>query len=271
MFLWIMQWFVPVLGSFFILVAVYYLKNYRHATYPVEIVPFHNPIYIRKDSVQVESYAEGWAAIRLERSSFPAEERKQALITVSRGAKQNVNRLYNQLVSDDMEELRICAFSLLENQQNFLHEKINELLKIYSKTLQDANKAYCAKQLAFLYWELIYLNLGEKEFRKIILGKSKYYAEMAHLFYKNDPFILVLLARIHMTQGRLEQGINLLCEAVQCHAPNSKIYPYFAELAFAKKDYEAVRQYLADDKSFTAIFKIRPLVTFWCRNDSIPR
>jgi hypothetical protein len=267
-FLLCVQIFTPILGNLIVFISIYFLKRYNKIVYPVEISTFQKPVYFRRDPVQVFAYAEGWASVRLELSQlltpFSENERKQALITLGRGTKKNVNHIYTQLVSDDMEEIRICAFSLLEVQQNLLHDKINELLKIYQKSNTERKKAFYAKHLALQYWELIYLNLGEKEFRKIILEKSKYYAKIAHQILPNDPFLLILLARIAIATSQTNTGINLLLSAAKLHAPNSKIYPYLAENSYIQRDFKSVKKYLSKDTSFRKILKIGQVVEFWC-------
>lgn len=262
------QLFVPLLGSFLVLLTVFFLKTYKKIIYPFDIVRFKNTIYIRKEPVKIECYGEGWASVRLDEPLFSPLERRQALVSLSKSVKKRANPIYNQLLSDDEEELRIWAFSLLENQQNFIHEKINGLLKIYRQSKNEEKKAFYSKNLALLYWELIYLNLGEKEFRKIILEKSKLYAEKALNFYQQDPFLWILLARIFMEMGEVAKGLEFLRTAEKNHAPLSKIYPYFAEHSFLSRDFDRVQQYLGYDPAFKDILKLSKMITFWCENGS---
>lgn len=273
LFLFVMQLFIPILGHLIALGLIFLLPQYHKKIYPLDIAIFKNPAYIRKNPVKIQAYSEGWAAIRLELNQFSESERKQALITISRGSRQKVNLIYQQLVSDDMEELRICAFSLLENQQNYLHEKINELIKLYEKTTpktgeasfnQIQAKAFYAKQLALLYWEFVYLNLGEQEFRKIILGKSQHYAEVARASLGNDPIILVLLARIAIANHEVKKGLDLLEQSIQYGAPANKVYPYLSENRYLHRDFQQVKAYLNEDPTFKYIIKLHPIVKFWC-------
>ncbi len=269
-FLLILQTFIPLLGQVIAITSIAWLRRYRAEVYPCEILSFQNPMYIRTTPIAVTAYAEGWASLRLNFAAFPEHERKQALISLSRGAKQYSNLLYQQLVADDLEELRICAFSLLENQQDFIHDKINELLKIYNQTPPSAIQAFYAKQIAWLFWELIYLNLGDKDFRLVILERSLHYANIALAWSPQDPTLLILSARIAMAQQQTTASVQLLQKAAQLHAPHSKIAPYMAEQAFYEHDFAKVRQYLAHDAAFQHILKLRDVVNFWCTHDNIP-
>ncbi|MCR9192136.1 MAG: hypothetical protein NXI01_05680 [Gammaproteobacteria bacterium] len=262
-FLFSMQIFMPILGIPLVIAILLLLKYHQSIVYPMDIVTFLTPTYIRKTPIHTQAYAEGWASVRLSLKNFSETERKQALISINRGSKRDINRLYRQLVSDEMEELRICAFSLLENQRNYLHEKINEVVKIHKETRQVNIKAFYAKQLALLYWEFVYLSLGEKEFIKIILEKSKAYADKALKTMKNDPDLLLLLARISLENQDEPTGLKLLKKAVKHHASGSKVYPYLAEKSYKNRDFKQVQTYLLKDDSFEYVLKLHPIVSFW--------
>lgn len=267
LFLLVTQTFTPIIGNVIVIMAIFMLKRYKTNIYPVQIATFHTPIYIRTTPISIPAYAEGWAFLRLNSPTFPENERKQALIALNRGAQKNTNRIYQQLVSDEMEELRICAFSLLELQQNQIHASINSLLKIYTNATYASNKAFYAKQLALLYWELIYLNLGDKEFRNVILNRCAYYANIANDILQQDPIVLIILSRIAYSNQDEKTGAKMLQAAKDHHAPNSKVDPYLAEARFLARDFEHISSYLSYDKSFEFILKLNPLVKFWCHKN----
>jgi hypothetical protein len=270
-FLVTLQIFIPLLGTALVFMLNVYLKNHLKKVYPIPIETFKKLIYTRKNPVKTDPYGDGWAAIRLQFSNFSELERKQALISLNKGIKREANQMYNHLVSDDMEELRICAFSLLENQQNLLHDNINQLLQISQRlTSTPTNNttlkksAFYDKQLARLYWELVYLNLGDSDFRKIMLNKSKTYTEKALLVDQDDPSLWILLARIAIEDGQWEKGANLLLHAEKCQGSLNKIYPYLAEHSYLKQEYQQVKTYLSKDVSFRDIPRINKTVSFWC-------
>jgi hypothetical protein len=256
--------FIPVLGNLINILVLLVLKRYGKDFEPIEIDRYPQVEYSRKNPVKIVAYGFNWASVRLESTQFSEEERTKALNSVSRGSPRETNLVYSKLVSDELEELRICAFSLLESQQDFLQTQINQLLKKFDGMEDALKKAYLAKQIALLYWELVYRNLADQEFRSILLERSIYYAEYALKTLAEDATLLVLRARIDIAQNKDKEGYQSLLAAAQYHASKSKILPYFAELAFQKKDYAAVRDYLSSERSLKYIFKMSKIIDFWC-------
>ncbi|WP_347251474.1 hypothetical protein [Legionella sp.] len=257
--------FIPPLGNIVVIIAVFLLKKYGEDFQPIEINLYPQVEYARKNPVKVVAYGTSWADVRLHSSNYSPEERNQALYSVSKGLPRDTNRIYSSLVSDDLEELRICAFSMLENQQDFLQKKINQFLKKYEEILEPKKKAFIAKQIALLYWELVYRNLADQEFRSILLEQSNFYANIALEILSDDTTLLILLSRINMENGQIKEGLSNLSMASKYNAPNSKIYPYLAELAYKKREYNTVKEYLCSDASFRYILRINKIVEFWCK------
>lgn len=258
--------FIPFLGNLVAFLFVILLKKYTVDFKPIEI-NFYPPIqYLRKNAVKTIAHGRGWADIRLHSSHYSQEERQRALRSVHRGLPRDTNLIYNTLISDDFEELRVCAFSLLETQQDFLQTKINLLLKKYEEFSEPLKKASLAKQISLLYWELVYRNLSHQEFRQLLLERSTFFANIALEVLINDATLLILLSKISIEHGNLELGLDYLIKAKECQAPSSKTLPYLAELAYKNKNYKAVKQYLSSDPSLHYLFKINKIVDFWCKN-----
>lgn len=257
--------FVPVLGNMLAIAYVFFLRRqiHKHAAVDVNFYPAFE--YSRLAPVKTVAYGTGWANLRLQSSDFEPEVRQQALISISRGSPRDVNLIYSKLLSDDSEELRVCAFSLLEKQQDYLHTKISHLLKKYQDIVLPEKRAFVAKQLALLYWELVYQNLSDEDIRKILLERSRFYANLALDVLFKDTTLWILLSRISIEEGKVTQGIEYLIKASELQAPQSKVIPYLAELAYQNKDYNAVKQYLKSDLSLQYIFKINKIVKFWCQ------
>lgn len=257
--------FIPLLGNLASIIIVLLLKKYSKDFHPIEMNLFPPVEYTRKKAVQRVSYGTSWANVRLQSSNFTEEERKKALLSVTRGVPRDANLIYSQLVSDDMEELRICAFSMLENQQDYLQSHINQLLKKFHATIDTDMRAFIAKQIALLYWEIVYRNLSDREFRAISLERSHYYTDLALQHRGKDMTLWVLLARINNESGKFKEVKECLAIASKFDAPSSKILPYLAELAYENREFPAVKRYLCSDSSLLYVFKIHKIVKFWCQ------
>lgn len=257
--------FIPLLGNLFIIAGMYLLKKYGKDFQPVDINVYPTLEYSRKNPVKIVAYATSWANIRLHSSTYSSEQRHQALSSISRGLPRETNLIYSSLVSDDLEELRISAFSMLEAQQDYLQTKISQLIKKYEETHETYKSALIAKQIALLYWELVYRNLSEQEFRSILLERAEFFANVAMDALPEDTALLILLSKISIENGKLKEGLYHLSAAAKLQAPSSKIIPYLAELAYKRREYGEVREYLCSDIAFRYILKINKIVEFWCK------
>lgn len=257
--------FIPILGILLSIIITLLLKTYGKDFYPVSIKVYPQVEYSRKYAIKISAYGMGWATSRLQSPKFDKKERMEALLSVSRGFARDVNLIYSKLVTDDLEELRVCAFSMLENQLDYLNKQINLLIKKHQEISVPYKRAFIAKQLALLYWEMVYRNLSDKEFRAILLERSSYYASSVLDFSPDDTTMRILLARIDLTNGNLNESIDNFARASKLHAPASKITPYLAEMAFDNKNYVAVKQYFSSHPSLKYLLKINKIYHFWCK------
>ena len=259
--------FIPFLGNILVLVMLFMLRAFTKDFEPVAIITQPVVIYSRKTPIQTKPYGADWANVRLTKStaSFTAEEQLRALRGVSRYVSRDVNLIYQKLMSDNMEELRVCSFSMLEKQQNYLHKQISILLKKF-KNITKAKQAIIAKQLALLYWELIYRNLSDYEFRNILLKQSYHYASIACEKLPEDATLWILLSRIHLANGKVEDSAQALQRALTLHASPSRVVPYLAEIAYKQQDYATLKKYLEANPSVQYILKMNSIYKFWCKS-----
>lgn len=257
--------FIPLLGWLITCSASFLLRRYTKQAHSVKINILPRINYTKDKAAGVQAFGAGWAMVRLQSAHFAREERTKALIGINQsGFGRDINIINRQLLSDNMDELRLYAFSLLENQQNQVNKFISQFSKALEETHDVVRRAKIEKQLALLYWELVYLRLSDEELRQFVLEKSRNFAESALKVLNQDAILWVLLARIHMEKHDTKQAIEALNTAIKYHGPNSKTYPFFAEFSFKQRDYVQVKKYLSMDISFNNIPKLSHIVEYWC-------
>lgn len=261
--------FIPILGIIVGGLVIFLIKKYAKDFQPIEIDTYQPVEYIRKKATHTVAYGSSWATTRLYSKQYSPQERQQALQSISKGFPRETNLIYSQLVSDDLEELRLLAFSMLEKQQDYLQVQISLLLEKFEEAIEFKQKAYLAKQLALLYWELVYRHLSAQEFRTIALERSTFFADLAIQVFDTDSSLYILLAKLNIEKGHLEAGLRYLKLASQFQTSNSRTMPYLAEHAYKNKNYQAVKQYLCADPSLRYAFRINKIVEFWCNHEHI--
>lgn len=257
--------FIPGFGSIVIFIAIVLLWRFGKDFVAFESNRQSFYEYTRKNPIETVAHGAGWATLRLESTQYSHQERIKALYGIGKSSPKDSNVLYAKLVSDEMEELRVSAFSLLETQQDYLQKKIHELLKAKESINSIAHNAYIAKQLALLYWEIVYRNLSLKEFRSFMIDRSFHFATEACKHLTEDTTLSILLAKIYIEKGELSEAWEKLIEALGKDAPPIKITPYLAEISYLNKDYESVKRWLSFDETLRYFFKLNQITNFWCK------
>lgn len=257
--------FVPFSGILIAIWLVCFSRHYYDRAANLDIQTFSMPDLINEKGTAVAVYAPGWAEVRLAGPHFPKQERVHALNIINKNIDYSVNKLNWALLIDEVEELRLYAFSLIEKQRNHFNKNINKLIQLCKSAQSPEQTALIEKQLAAQYWEMIALNLIERELREIILKKCYFYAEKAIKILTHDADLWCLLAHYYFATNQPQQAIAALSSAQQLKAPNSRTLPYIAEYSFQNHDYTQVKKYLSADNSFWEIPTLGKIVNFWCQ------
>ncbi|GAB6072215.1 hypothetical protein JCM14244_05920 [Venenivibrio stagnispumantis] len=177
------------------------------------------------------------------------------------------------LLSEKDDEIRLMSFGIINKIETKINREIKEKLDILEKKLDNLEKAYIYKDLAKLYWELVYLEIADKEIEKFLLEKVKYYIEESKKFGLEDAEIFFLEGRVLLEIYKekeflkkiiLEQALNKFLEAIKYKYPKEKVYPYIAEIYFYKKEYKRLKEILQEIKDIAKYdFKLYPILEVW--------
>ena len=269
LFLCIFGTCIPIFGPIISCITVFYITRNIKSYSTENIRVLAEDSFNKKIPILTPSLGEGWAYTRLMRANFNENERKKALISVNRRVHRDAIFIFKHLVSDPVEEIRITAFSLLENNQTEIHQKIHQLTQFFDQEQSPQLRAKMAKNIAYQYWELIYLHLSEKELRNLILDKCLHFTTIAQAIFPEDPMLVVLRAQIFFQQQDIPASIQAFQKARELHAPDSKTLPYLAELAYTQGDFVSVKKYLSLNPYLSISPKLNSLIQFWLKNDPI--
>lgn len=256
-------YFVPVFGiiiSLFIVTALYRLhtKSHKYAEFLdeainlEEIQPFH------------AKYGAGGASMRLLKKEETADERSKALFVLSQTQLSNINKLIYQLLPDPSDEMRLLAFNILDEQENRIAKRISESFAM----LETAKKNHesCAKfekNIAMLYWELVYDHLISPELEQSILNRALSYAISASKSLENDATIWILLGKIYKHLKQYANAEKAFNKIELSEVPPATVLPYLAEIKFKMRDYQAVQEYLSQSSTLLDVALIAPVKRFW--------
>lgn len=254
---------LPGIGYIFTIWLSYYL---RHVTYAkvLKNAKSINMEELDQDFPRVKRvFGEGSLVDLMADTLAPQELRMKALSVMAENmTKKNVSVIKNSLSERD-DEIRLFCFSLIENMEQGLNNKIHEASLRYKNEATDELRLKAGRELAFLYWEMIYFDLSDDVLKEYLINQSYHYA--IEVFYHNmhDTGINVLLGRIHLEKNDYEKATTQFIMAIESGVEHEYIIPYLAELYYSRGNYKSIRSMLSYVKNLRMNATMYPVVEQW--------
>ncbi|QOP40341.1 hypothetical protein [Sulfurimonas marina] len=218
----------------------------------------------------------------------PKSKKLRALNVLSTNISPANLRIIKQTLSSTDDEIRMFGYAIIDKAEKRLAKNINkELEKLKaadsSHNLQDAAEA--AKELAFLYWELLYTELSHESLNEEFLDQVEIYALISRRHYlilldesveENSQEQLeiintlsklhLLLGRVYMKNGAYEQALTEFTVAQELLENDASfVLPYMAEIYFLMGKYNIVASILSKLESLSINSTIHPILEQWKR------
>lgn len=162
------------------------------------------------------------------------------------------------------EHLRLLAYNSLDRRETTINHTIQRL----HETLKNSSQAtapHLHKELAILYFELIYQGLAHEGLVHHRLKQCQHHIDRAQKSLTDDPRLLTLAARLRLRQNDYSGARSLFEKAEVAGALNSRIAAYQAELAWQRRDYTTMRRLLGSDFLLGKLPTIGPVAQRWQR------
>ena len=263
LFLLLLCFFIPLFGiviSLFIMGALDKLsaKSHQHAEILEarinleEVIPFG------------AKYGEGGVTMHLFKQESSSADRVDAFFVLSQMQLRNINKLVFKLLPDDIDEMRLLAFNILEGQEDTITRSIHRSLSLLeTKNIPPERYAQFEKDVALQYWELIYNHLISPELEDSILKKAEAYAVSALNFLTNDATLWILLGRIYKHTKHYVLAEKAFNQAILADISPAQVLPYLAEIRYELHDYLGVQNYLSKSETLLDIAQVAPVKIFW--------
>lgn len=216
------------------------------------------------------SFSRGGLFEVLERSSDTDKQVVAVMATTRMKSKQAVP-LLKVAMRDESDDVRLLAYSIKDKKESEINGKIKRLIQVLDedgkhpdrKRLSDREKAATEQNLAFLYWELVYLDLAEGDIRAFFLEQVVAHATSALDEISYGP-LAVLLARAYMEQGSHGLARDALDLAERSGVERLVLAPYRAEIAFHERRFSEVRARLMEVGA-SPHEALREVLDFWLK------
>lgn len=267
---WIFYLFIGLLGCFVpffgeIIALLIAISLYRkHKQFHEHTEQFDNTINLLNIKPHYAEYGSGGGALQLFDANKSADERTLALFKMAQSPLATMNTMLYQLLPDNSDEMRLLAFSILDEQEGTLSQAIDQLQTMLKhQTLNQETQALLEKNLANLYWDLVYNQLIIHELADSMLTKAEGYALSALNAFPDDAHLWALLGKIYTQLKQDLKAEDAFKKAMSLAIDPAKVMPYLAELYYKRQDYEGVRHALSRAPSLMDISLIAPVKRYW--------
>lgn len=181
---------------------------------------------------------------QLSSTTVPLELRMKALLALQEVPGRQASEILRDVMADPSDDLRLLAFGMLDGKEKQLNERIHAASEAL-KAARDPQAEFAAsKQLAELYWELVYQGLVQGDMRRYALEQVKKHVGKALAHHQADGGLWVIAGRMRMLEKDYDGARSAFESAVAKQFPRVRVEPYLAELAFLRRDFSAVRQHM---------------------------
>ena len=157
---------LPGIGYFFTLWMGYYLlyvyhpKRLKHAkVLNMQELDHQFPRVKRM-------FGEGSMLELMNNEHAPKHKKMKALSIMAENlSKKNIALIKHALLSKD-DEIRLFSFSLLDNMEQNINTKVHKALERFDQAGDLHQKARMAKELAYLYWDMVYFDLMDDNLKE---------------------------------------------------------------------------------------------------------
>jgi hypothetical protein len=254
---------IPVLGSLGVLCLVGYYRYWGTSTASVAIGTVMDPGFRRGGKAHDLQYYSGDVHSILSTASISDMQRMQALFKLQSLQSQQTTHTFRSLLTDKSEDLRLVAFGLLDKTEKTIFSRIHQELTLLNKTVDDENKIEHWRQLAYIYWELVYQQAAVGDVLDFAMDQVRVYATEALFQEERDGGMWSLLGQVNFQTKDYEVARYCFGRALTYGLPESRIVPYMAEVLFAQRDYSNLQILLSIQTSLVDLAALQPVLEYW--------
>jgi len=290
---------IPLIGYIFTIWIVWYLG---YVTYEKKVIHTNvlNLDEFGMSFLKVERiFGEGSMSDLMTSQYAPKAKKLKALSSLAANISPVNLQIVRETLKSTDDEIRMFGYAVINKAEKTLNQKINKHLEIIHNQVQkgenkdNAKVAISSKELAFLYWEMVYTELSHDSLKNNFLNQSIIYIELSKDYYndKIDEYcaggnckeyisdrekielqeayratssLYMLMGRIHLLRGNHEAAKAEFTVAQELLPNNdSFILPYLAEVYYLTGKYDIVKSLLNRTEGLELNATLHPIVEQW--------
>lgn len=269
-FYFALGFFVPILGVPGLLATAFiariFPKGIRKDVFATHAAPEFAP---HDDRVDVP-HAHGPLRAQLSDPASPVETRMRALLSIQDMPSRVANPVIRDMLADPSDDVRLVAYGILDGREKRINARI-QAARAQLEGEDAMGRLLADKELAELYWELVYQGLVQGDLQKHAAALARAHFDAALKLAPDDAALWALGGRLANFAGQYERAWHSFSRAIDFGLPESRALPYLAEVAFRMRRFDRVRQLLRRIALGSHTQRMAQVIDFWSAHDAIQR
>ena len=267
-YLFTFNFFMPILGlvalmTGFIVITVWPRKLRHHlfdTAIPVRFTTHRNH--------EGTGFRGGQVRAQLGNSKAPLDQRMKALVAVQDTPARATGSLLRALLADPSDDIRLLAYAILDSKEKLITQRILERRHKLAEVIDTPEHGEVNKQIAELYWELIYQDLVHGDMRTFSGDQVRKYGYEALKGLPDDAGLWFLLARLELFCGNTDAAESALLAAQQRGFVRERLLPYITELRFLQRRFSEVGSLFAQLEGAAGVPALAQSRKFWLEGEA---
>lgn len=220
------------------------------------------PEFSPHDDRPLLPHTHGPVRAQLTDPSSPVETRMRALLSIQDLPSRVANPIIRNMLADPSDDVRLVAYGILDSRE----KRINARIQAARTRLQGADPATrlpAEKELAELYWELVYQGLVQGDLQKHAAAQSRMHFDSALKLAPEDAALWALGGRLANFAGQYERAWHAFTRAMEFGLPEVRVLPYLAEVAFRMRRFDQVRELLERIAQTSHTQRMAQVIDYW--------
>jgi polysaccharide biosynthesis protein PelE len=258
--------FIPVMGMIGILASV--VPALRQPRLDARVSERKHPYMRNLPALPVEQRGtdgasrSGDLADTLRYAGDP-DKRTAALIATLSLTDQYAVPLLRLALNDPEDDVRLLAYALLDRKEKTIEARIRDRKAQAGSGAPEQKIFLLHKALAHDYWALAHLGTSGGSTLLMLCGRAKEHVQAALRHRPQDGGLQFLSGRISLIEMQLDAASDAFENAKKAGIDARQIAPFFAEIAFLRRQYADVKTHLMQAGNGRSRPRLSKASTYW--------
>ena len=234
---------VPIAGPIGCFIAFFALLRHRNPSLQHPFPSVNLPEFDQSQASSHKRRPPGLGTF-LSNQSVPTAARMRAMVALGSVSGKLASPLLRNALSDSNDDLRLLAYSMLDNKEQQISQAIHEAQQKLEQAQETEGSDVLGPQgiqacwtLSDLYWEMIYQGVTQSDVKDHAIAQSLHYCESVLAMQPNNALLTLRKGRLMQLRHEYQQAQNAYEEALAMGLPAARVTPYLAEIHFLQRHF----------------------------------